>query len=122
MRHGASLVVRMFTGGVLLRRVDRLEIGAQGISQLITEMEITRRLLVTWARGGSVAGDGEKPDWRVFNQNVTCGGKRVIPLLHFEKENTDGYHRREPGHLWLRGGSGFSFVYLWFLIIPLQTC
>lgn len=63
----------MFTA-VLLRRVDRLEIGAQGISQLITEMDHTE-VTGDLGEGGSVAGDGEKPDWRVFNQNVTVGGK-----------------------------------------------
>ena len=59
---------------MLLRRVDRLEIGAQGISHVITEMDHTE-VTGDLGEGGSVAGDGEKPDWRVFNQNVTVGGK-----------------------------------------------
>lgn len=56
----------MFTA-VLLRRVDRFEIGARGISHVTTEMdhmEVTDDL----GEGGSVVGNGEKPDWRVFNK------------------------------------------------------
>ena len=63
----------MFTA-VLLRRVDRFEIGAQGISHVTTEMDHTE-VTGDLGEGGSVAAGGEKPDWRVFNQNVIVGGK-----------------------------------------------
>lgn len=56
----------MFTA-VLLRRVDRFEIGARGISHLTTEMDHTE-VTDDLGEGGSVVGDGEKPDWRVFNK------------------------------------------------------
>ena len=51
----------MFTA-VLLRRVDRFEIGAQGISHVTTEMDHTE-VTGDLGEGGSVAAGGEKPDW-----------------------------------------------------------
>ena len=60
----------MFTA-VLLRRVDRFEIGAQGISHVTTEMDHTE-VTGDLGEGGSVAAGGEKPDWRVFT--VLDGG------------------------------------------------